>query len=306
MISLSPLPTAHPKIFQHQPVRSSTKSYLRFNLAMGRSRGFGSIPCNSCALFKLGFPLATAFVCLNLAAKNNSRTHYAKGTPSKRKHAFSSPTACKRTVSGSLSLPSPGFFSPFPHGTCSLSVIEDYLALADGPAGFTQDTWVPCYSGSALGFLRISLTGLSPSLDTPSRALSYPPKYLCCAPHNPYESHLSWFRLLRVRSPLLTESLICFLFLQVLRCFNSLRSPHKAMNSPYVDPLTWAGFPHSDTPGSKLHWQLPEAYRSLARPSSPLDTKASTVRPYLLNTLHITYITLNFTLRVYFIVKELP
>ena len=26
-------------------------------------------------------------------------------------------TACKRTVSGSLSLPSPGCFSPFPHGT---------------------------------------------------------------------------------------------------------------------------------------------------------------------------------------------
>jgi len=29
----------------------------------------------------------------------------------------SSPTPCGRTVSGSISLPSPGFFSPFPHGT---------------------------------------------------------------------------------------------------------------------------------------------------------------------------------------------
>ena len=204
---------------------------------MGRSRGFGSIPCNSDALFKLGFPTTPARMCLNLAAKNNSRTHYAKGTPSKRKQAFSSPTACKRTVSGSLSLPSPGFFSPFPHCTCSLSVIEDYLALADGPARFTQDTWVPCYSGLVLGFLWISLTGLSPSLDVPSRTLNYPPKYLCCTPHNPNGSFLPWFRLLRVRSPLLTESLICFLFLQVLRCFNSLRSPQKAMYSPLVDSL---------------------------------------------------------------------
>src|SRR5439155_22013654 len=44
-----------------------------------------------------------------------------------RRH--SPPTACKRTVSGSISLPSPGFFSPFPHGTGSLSVAGEYLAL---------------------------------------------------------------------------------------------------------------------------------------------------------------------------------
>ena len=80
LISLSPLPTAHPRTFQRPPVRSSTESYLRFNLAMGRSRGFGSIPCNYGALFRLGFPTAADLMTLNLAAKNNSRTHYAKGT----------------------------------------------------------------------------------------------------------------------------------------------------------------------------------------------------------------------------------
>jgi hypothetical protein len=31
-----------------------------------------------------------------------------------------------------------GFFSPFPHGTCSLSVITEYLALEDGPPSFRQ------------------------------------------------------------------------------------------------------------------------------------------------------------------------
>ena len=36
------------------------------------------------------------------------------------------------------------------------------------------------------------------------------------------------------------------------------------------------GFPHSDTPGSKLAWQLPEAFRSLLRPSSLIRVKAST------------------------------
>ncbi len=60
------------------------------------------------------------------------------------------PTACKRTVSGSVSLPCSGFFSPFPHGTCSLSVSQEYLALADGAAGFRQDS-----SGPAL--LRVPL-----------------------------------------------------------------------------------------------------------------------------------------------------
>src|SRR5690625_6401155 len=47
-------------------------------------------------------------------------------------------TACTHTVSGSISLPSPGFFSPFPHGTGSLSVGREYLALEDGPPMFRQ------------------------------------------------------------------------------------------------------------------------------------------------------------------------
>ncbi len=39
--------------------------------------------------------------------------------------------------------PLPGFFSPFPHGTGSLSVTEEYLALPDGPGGFRQDSSCP-------------------------------------------------------------------------------------------------------------------------------------------------------------------
>lgn len=38
--------------------------------------------------------------------------------------------------------------------------------------------------------------------------------------------------------------------------------------------LYWVS--HSEISGSMLDWQLPEAYRSLPRPSSPPDTKAST------------------------------
>ena len=39
--------------------------------------------------------------------------------------------------------PLPGFFSPFPHGTCSLSVDYEYLALEDGPPIFRQGFTCP-------------------------------------------------------------------------------------------------------------------------------------------------------------------
>ena len=48
-------------------------------------------------------------------------------------------TACRHTVSGSFSLPYSGFFSPFPHGTSSLSVSQEYLALPDGAGKFNRD-----------------------------------------------------------------------------------------------------------------------------------------------------------------------
>jgi hypothetical protein len=72
----------------------------------------------------------------------------------------------------------------------------------------------------------------------------------------------------------------CFLFLWVLRCFTSPRS----LYPPYIfrrespgHPKGLAGFPHSEILGSKLVYQLPEAYRRLRRPSSAPDAKASTV-----------------------------
>src|SRR5215472_418104 len=52
-------------------------------------------------------------------------------------------TACRRTVSGTISLPYSGCFSPFPYGTGSLSVSEEYLALPDGAGRFRQDSSGP-------------------------------------------------------------------------------------------------------------------------------------------------------------------
>ena len=77
---------------------------------------------------------------LNLALQSNSLAHYAKGTLSRNKSAR---TACRQPVSGSIALPSLGFFSPFPHGTSTLSVVRKYLALDDGPPRFPRDSTCP-------------------------------------------------------------------------------------------------------------------------------------------------------------------
>ena len=63
-----------------------------------------------------------------------------------KRHAvtpYGAPTACRRTGSGTISLPCQGCFSPFPHGTGTLSVSREYLALPDGPGQFTQDSSCP-------------------------------------------------------------------------------------------------------------------------------------------------------------------
>ena len=70
-----------------------------------------------------------------------------------------------------LFTPIPGFFSPFPHGTSSLSVTAEYLALGDGPPGFQRDFSCPAVLGIPLEPLNLSLTGLSLSLARLSRRI---------------------------------------------------------------------------------------------------------------------------------------
>src|SRR5689334_6653976 len=83
LIGLSPLPTAHPPGFQPWWLRSSTRSYPRFNLAMGRSLGFGSRARDWIALFGLAFATATPHG-LTSPRTANSQAHSSKGTQSPR------------------------------------------------------------------------------------------------------------------------------------------------------------------------------------------------------------------------------
>jgi hypothetical protein len=89
-------------------------------------------------------PVQTRFPCastyrLKLARYTKSLTHYTKGTWS----PLQAPTVCRQSVSGTLSLPLSGCFSPFPHGTGSLSVMHEYLGLEGGPPNFRQDFTCP-------------------------------------------------------------------------------------------------------------------------------------------------------------------
>ncbi len=80
---------------------SGSTSYLQVCLV------FRSDPQLIPTLFSgFGFPTAPGLLSLNLAAYGNSQAHSTKGTPSPSRAL----TACKSTVSGSLSLPSRGTF----------------------------------------------------------------------------------------------------------------------------------------------------------------------------------------------------
>ena len=115
------------------------------------------------------------------------------------------PTACRHVVSGSLSLPAQGCFSPVPHGTRPLSVTQESFALEGGPPSFTPD-----YSGRALlrnstRPHRLSTTGLSPSLARHSRRLPLASRDPSVGPTTPVPQG-DWFGLGRFRSPLLPAS----------------------------------------------------------------------------------------------------
>ena len=94
------------------------------------------------------------------------------------------PTACRRMVSGSLSPSCSECFSPFPHGTGTLSVSREYLALPDGPGGFAQDSTCPALLRVPLCRRRLRVRGSHPLWpDFPDRSAR--PKGTMSRPYYP-------------------------------------------------------------------------------------------------------------------------
>ena len=83
LIGLSPLPTAHHKLFQQLRVRTSTRCYSSFILAMGRSLRFRVYAQELYrAHFGLAFAAAPWQSHLTSLLSSNSPDHNAKGTQS--------------------------------------------------------------------------------------------------------------------------------------------------------------------------------------------------------------------------------
>ena len=151
--------------------------YHSFILPMGRSHGFASTITDYSALFRLAFATDPCLKHLSSPATVTRRLIMQKA----RRHSPGrTPTACKRMVSGSISLRYSRFFSPFLHSTGSLSVSQEYLALPDGPGRFRQGFTCPALLRIPLSITSITYTGLSPCIVNLSRLFQF------------YQHQISW------------------------------------------------------------------------------------------------------------------
>ena len=142
-------------------------------------------------------------VSLNLASYRNSP---ARSTKSTRSHAYGALSACKLTVSGSISLPSRGSFHLsltvlFAIGhmvVFSLMRWSSYL-----PSGFLVSRRTPDSASLALRFDYRGFTFFA----IPFQVSHLRIHNTTCAVLTPTKL-FRWFGLLRFRSPLLSESLL--------------------------------------------------------------------------------------------------
>lgn len=166
-------------------------------------------------------------------------------------------------VSGSISLPYSGFFSPFPHGTCSLSVSQEYLALADGPAGFRQGFTCPALLRVPLPMTVLTHTGLSPSMARLSGRFWFVVHQISW-PYNPGSA---------VTLPVWAVPISLAATIGITLVFSS--SAYLDVSVQRVSLLSddipsvcrVAPFGH---PRISLYVPVPADFRSLSRPSSPL------------------------------------
>src|SRR5690554_2306534 len=157
-------------------------------------------------------------------------------------------------VSGSISLRYSRFFSPFPHGTSSLSVSQEYLALADGPARFIQGFTCPALPRILLSVTVLTNTGLSPSMATLSNVFLFV-KHQMSQSYNPGTA---------VTVPVWANPISLAATIGITIVFSS--SGYLDVSVPRVCPacaaihLQCTELPHSDTCGSTCICQSPQLF----------------------------------------------
>jgi hypothetical protein len=222
LIGLSPLTTDHPPGFQPWWVRASTQSYPRFTLPMARSLRFGSWARDSNrplrTRFRYGYPTQVNLATHRKLAGSFFKRHAV--TRHQQKLTSDAPTACRHTVSGTISLRSRGTFH---HSLTVLSAIghQGIFRLS----GWSRQIHTRFHGPRATWEIlkraaHISATGVLPSTPGLSHALRLhqrfltrpmagrPPKKTPTTPHTqplPSITRIQ-FGLIQFRSPLLPES----------------------------------------------------------------------------------------------------
>src|SRR5215213_941102 len=276
LIGLSPLPTAHPPGFQPWWVRSSTRSYPRFNLAMGRSLGFGSRARDWLALFGLAFATATPHG-LTSPRTTNSQAHSSKGTQSPRPERLRLSRLVGTRFQVLFHSP-PGVLFTFPSRYLSAIGHQGVFRLSGWSRRIHTEfhglgaTWETRSRDNAF-----SCTGLSPSTATPSRGLPLTTLFSHSlpgrqprpnGPTTPLPQRLpaiTWkrFSLLRFRSPLLTESRLFSLPVGTEMFHFPTFPPHALCVQARVTPHDWCGVPPFGNPRINARLTAP---RGLSQP----------------------------------------
>jgi hypothetical protein len=135
-------------------------------------------------------------------------------------------------VSGSVSLLCSRCFSPFPHGTGSLSVSQEYLALADGAARFRQGFTGPALLRILIRYIDCfaygTITPYGPSFQMCSATLNKSMLSVLQPRYCLNNTGLGFFPFARHY----LGNHYCFLLLRLLRCFSSAGSPPPYGGSP--------------------------------------------------------------------------
>ena len=143
MIGLSPLSAGHPPRFQPRWVRPSTGSYPRFSLPVDSSPGFASAAWDSFAILKARFRYGS----LQSLTSPHTATRWLI-LQKARRHGRRNRSGCLEAHGFRYCFtPLSGCFSPFPHGTGALSVMEEYSALEGGPPSFGPGCTCPALLG---------------------------------------------------------------------------------------------------------------------------------------------------------------
>ena len=165
--------------------------------------------------------------------------------------------------------------------------------MGGGPPGFPQGFTCPVVLGILLRLTRVSLTGLLPSSVGLPMPFCYPRSYYSCSPTTPaaVATGLGSFPFAR---RYLGNRLLSFFSYRYL----DVSVPCVRLIGLCIHPMIHGVYSMGVAPFGYLRikdcLRLPEAFRSLPRPSSPLSAKASAICPFYL---HLQIFLLRFFVR---------